>query len=345
MTGASPRAGASRPAGRTIELDAPAKANLGLRVTAVRDDGYHELDSLFVPLSLADRVRLELSAGAGVTLDLTEPAAAGVPRDRRNLAVRAAEAFLARAGVREGVRIELAKRIPAAAGLGGGSSDAGAVLCGLAALLPGAVAPAALRGLALDLGADVPFFLDPRPARVAGIGECIEPVPGLPTLWLVLANPGVALSTAEVFAEYDRRAAALTPDEAGSTMRSLSGSADPRGGSRSPGAPPETSSLEALPVAAFLAEALLADGTGGAVLLENHLEPSAVALCPEIAELRARLTGVGAIAAGMSGSGATVFGVFDDEAAARRALAEAAFEPPVWAEVVHTTDSRRDRGP
>jgi len=143
-------------------------------------------------------------------------AAAGVPADATNLVVRAAIAFLSEAGLARAVRIFLTKSIPAAAGLGGGSSDAGAVLRALAASFPDALTAPALAQLALRLGADVPYFLAPRPARVSGIGERIQPLPDFAPFACLLANPGVPLSTAAVFAAFDARPApsprALDPE-------------------------------------------------------------------------------------------------------------------------------------
>ena len=130
-------------------------------------------------------------------------APAGVPADATNLAVRAAADFLAAAGLARAVRIFLTKSIPAAAGLGGGSSDAGAVLRALAASFPDALEEPALARLALRLGADVPYFLAPCPARVGGIGERIQPLADFAPLACLLVNPGVPLSTAAVFAAFD----------------------------------------------------------------------------------------------------------------------------------------------
>ena len=160
-------------------------------------------------------------------------------------------AFLEAAGIEAGLRLVLEKRIPAAAGLGGGSSDAAAVLRGLARIYPDALSPQGLRELALGLGADVPFFLDPRPALVTGVGEEIEPIPGIPALSLLLAHPGVPLATPDVYRAYDASGASLTPVRAGSTMPGISALRE--GGDHA------------------LAE-----------LLENDLEPAAVRLCPRI---------------------------------------------------------------
>ena len=165
---------------RTLELRAPAKVNLGLRITGVREDGYHCLDSVFVPLDLADEValRVEPAETSRVFVSLSGAMASGLPAGPDNLAARAARAFLQRASLTAWVSIELEKRIPVGAGLGGGSSDAGAVLRGLATLFPGGICAEELAAIALELGADVPFFLAPRPARVRGIGERSEPLAG-----------------------------------------------------------------------------------------------------------------------------------------------------------------------
>lgn len=288
---------------------APAKVNLGLRITARRADGYHELESLFAPLDLADDVELEAEAAPGrrVRLEL-RGAAQGIPSDGRNLAVRAAQGFLEAAALEAEVRIRLTKQTPAAAGLGGGSSDAAAVLRALAARFPDALAADALAKLALGLGADVPFFLDPRPTLVRGIGERLEPVAGLPALALVLVNPGVALSTAEVYAAYD----ALQPKPSGG------GLPDPRPILADPGG---------------AGEAL-------AALLANDLEGAAVRLCPAIGRLREHLRALGALGVALSGSGATVFGVFEDAGRARAAATAPGWPRHAWVRVAATLESR-----
>ncbi len=288
---------------RSARTAAPAKVNLGLRITGRRPDGYHRLQSHFVPLDLSDQVAVILdpegAPGTAVTLAL-EGRREGVPAGDDNLAVRAARAFLAAGGLERSLAIQLDKWIPVGAGLGGGSSDAGAVLRLLARLLPGAVPADALAELALGLGADVPFFLDPRPARVGGVGEQIEPLAALPSFALVLVNPGVSLSTAAVYRAYDALAPEATPPDGGRALAALPGD---------------------LPLEALAAH------------LENDLEPAALRLCPPIARLRDRLRKVGALAVGMSGSGPTLFGAFPDEAAAEAALARAGLEPPAWGRV------------
>jgi len=291
-----------------VRLSAPAKVNLGLRILGCREDGYHLLESLFVPIDLADRVEIALCDTPSVELRI-EGESASVPEDGSNLTVRAAVAFLQAAGIDAGLRLVLEKQIPAAAGLGGGSSDAAAVLRGLARIYPDAISPQRLRELALGLGADIPFFLDPRPALVTGVGEEIEPIPGIPALSLLLAHPGVALATSDVYRAYDASRASLTPVRAGSTMPGVSALRE--GGDHA------------------LAE-----------LLENDLEQAAVRLCPCISELREVIEGSGALAVGMSGSGPTVFGVFRDTISASRARDRLNLAPPVRTWLANTRGSR-----
>ncbi len=292
-----------------MRLAAPAKVNFGLRIVGRRADGLHELESVFLPLDLADEVELEAEGPADPCIDFALVGApGGAPTDGSNLAARAAEAFLAETGLRQALRIRLTKRIPVAAGLGGGSSDAGAVLRGLAERFPGALGGEALAALALGLGADVPFFLDPRPALVSGVGERREPLAGWPVWTLLLANPGTPLATGRVFDAYDALPAAPRPPD---SLRSLAerlctGPSDP------------ASVLEPL--------------------LHNGLEPAALALCPEIGPLRERLRESGALAVGFSGSGATLFGVFSGEREAVQA--QQAVLGPGWARVARTAESR-----
>jgi len=283
--------------------------NFGLRVVGRRPDGYHLLESVFLPLDLADELALAAEPAAAIRIALTlEHGDGEVPGGPENLAVRAARAFLERAGLTLSLRIRLVKRIPAAAGLGGGSSDAAAVLRGLAELCPGAIPAAELARLAVGLGADVPFFLQSGPRLVSGIGEVIEPLPRpWPSFTLVLANPGESLSTAEVF----RGLAALTGGPGASNLRGLVEAAEPD--------PSDPAPLQAL--------------------LVNDLEPVAERLCPAIGRLREALWEAGAGAVAMSGSGATVFGVFGEEAAARGAAARIE-EAGSWARVARTRESQ-----
>jgi 4-diphosphocytidyl-2-C-methyl-D-erythritol kinase len=290
---------------------APAKINLGLRVVGTRPDGFHLLESVFLPLDLGDDVEVALLPGGEDTLAL-EGDAADVPADVSNLALRAAALFRRAACLSGGVRVRLRKRIPAAAGLGGGSSDAAAVLRGLARLAPGALAAEELAELALRLGADVPFFLDPRPALVSGIGERIEALPGVPAFALVLALPGTPLSTAAVFREYDLSRAALTPAGAGSSM---------------PGR-----------LAAWAAAGLAA-ASAPAELPVNDLEPAATRLAPAITALKRALAQCGALVVGLSGSGPTLYGIFEDRRVAQEAAHRLALAAPARAIVASTLPS------
>jgi 4-diphosphocytidyl-2-C-methyl-D-erythritol kinase len=282
---------------------APAKLNLGLRVVGVRPDSYHEIESLFAPIELEDDVAIALGGPAGVRISVAGDAADGVPADARNLAARAAEAFVQAARLGLGVTLSLTKRIPSPAGLGGGSSDAAAVLRGLARLAPGRISAAELRALALSLGADAPFFLNARPALVEGIGERVLPVAGVPALPVLLAHAGVGLSTRDVYAAYDS-AAALTPRTAASNLRGLLALGEESGNPRVRWPDDSNDRLRAL--------------------LLNDLEPAATRLCPLVAKLREELSQTGALAVGMSGSGPTMYAIFASEADAGRAQARIA---------------------
>lgn len=286
---------------RTLEARAPAKINLGLRILSRRPDGYHTLESVFAPLDLHDRLRIRVEESAQPRVSVTlHGAHAGVPPGGEDLAGRAARAFLAESGLSLSISIELEKCIPVAAGLGGGSSDAGAVLRLLAGEWPAAVGRVRLLELARALGADVPWFLDPRPARVGGIGDEIEPM-ALPPIALLLAHPGVPLPTAEVYRAFD----ALVPAPGRHPP-------DPR-------QPPVRLSGVSLP-------------------LDNDLEPAAMRLCPGLSRLRDRLIALEPLAIGMSGSGPTLFAVFGSPDAAADAHQRARFPAPAWSRVAATRE-------
>ena len=251
-----------------VKVLAPAKLNLGLRILDRRPDGYHEIETVFVPLRLFDELEIEVSDEPGIRLECDDPS---LPVDGRNLAVRAAERTSAALGLEPSLVIRLRKRIPVAAGLGGGSSDAAAVMLGLEALSGVALDAQVRADLARGLGADVPFFLEPRPAVGRGVGERLEPIPDLPELtWLLVRLP-FGISTAEAYASASRE---LTLPRRGSSIAALLG---PSKGVRSP---------------------------------ENDLETFAVRGHPEIGQARRALLEEGARAAGMSGSGPTVYGLF-----------------------------------
>ncbi len=190
MPVASPVEGAVR------EL-APAKINLDLLVTGRRADGYHELDSLVVFADLADE--LTLTPADSLRIEPCGPFAGELPPESANIAVRAAHLLAGAVGRPARARIRLDKRLPIAAGIGGGSADAAAVLRGLRRLWGLAIKDTALAALGLELGADVPVCLAGRPARMRGIGERLDDRMSLPVLHLVLVNPRQPLATAAVF--------------------------------------------------------------------------------------------------------------------------------------------------
>ena len=254
-----------------------------------------------MPLALADEVSVELLPGASQVEFVLESAAdADVPGDATNLAARAARRFIEAAELQDGVRVRLAKKIPSLAGLGGGSSDAAAVLRGLSELAPGRVSQERLSALAEALGADVPFFLAPGAALVEGIGEQVTRVSGMPAHWLALAHAGKSLPTPAVYDAWDS-AASLTAPEPRPTIRRLL---------TLRGQDARTTAFGAL------------DAAGWRDLLVNDLESPATSLCPEVADLREEFEATRAKAIGMSGSGPTVYGVFATEKAAREATGQ-----------------------
>lgn len=258
-------------------MRARAKVNLGLEVLGRREDGYHEVRSVMWAIELADRVVLE-TADTGLTLECEAP---GVPRTPENLAWRAAEA-VGRATGRHGARIHLEKAIPVAAGLGGGSADAAAVLVGLQALWGVHLARGRQQSLATALGMDVPFFLGRSPALAWGRGERLRPLRATMDLPLVVVNPGFALATRDVYAR-------LEPGDFG----------DGRG-------------------VAALARALRQGAAAVAAALVNGLEAAAARLWPGLGEVKTALQAAGCRAAVMSGSGPTVVGIAPSYRAAAR---------------------------
>jgi 4-diphosphocytidyl-2-C-methyl-D-erythritol kinase len=258
-------------------IHAPAKLNLCLFLGPRREDGLHELCSLFEPLALADAIEVSEA-------DRDEVLCEGV--DGENLAARALAALRERGWGRGPLRIEIGKRIPVAAGLGGGSADAAAVL----RLAAGEVAD--LEELAAELGADVPSQLDPALALVRGAGERVARLPDPEPHAVVLLPGGGGLSTAEVFAEADRLGLGRGAEE-----------------------------LEALAQRLLTAAGAGALPLDYAELLENDLEPAARALRPDVDEALGALREAGAPLALLTGSGPTAFGLFADLAAARAAAA------------------------
>jgi len=277
--------------GRRIVLSAAAKINLVLEVLGKRADGYHEIATVLQTVDLSDRLVIENARA----LELSVPTP-DVPADGTNLVLRAARALAAAAGDGRGARITLDKRIPVAAGLGGGSTDAAATLVGLNRLWGLRWSTARLEDVAVTLGMDVPFFLRGGVAVGKGRGETLEPVVGT-GLALVLVNPGVGASTAAMYG-------GVTPD-----MYSDGGGVDQM-------------------VAALRSRRTTRVAAG----LTNVLERVAAARYPEVGRMAAALLAAGALGAGMSGSGLTVFGVARSFDHARQIRARVARGPwRAWA--------------
>jgi 4-diphosphocytidyl-2-C-methyl-D-erythritol kinase len=276
---------------RPVRLRSFAKVNLGLEVLALREDGYHELRTLFQTIDLADDVVLRPRA-RGVRIRCDHPL---VPTDATNLAARAAELLRGYAGVKQGVDIEIRKRIPVGGGLGGGSSNAAAVLMGLDRMWRLRLGPDGLSRLARRLGADVPYFLLGGTALGLARGDEVYPLRRQLRAHVVLVDPGIHVSTARVFARLDTR---LTPREKSNSIYY------------------------------FVSREL--EGSGAYRFLQNDLEEAALEEAPALREhagrIRAVLLREGACLAALSGSGSNYFGLFENARPAQRACAALAAE-------------------
>jgi 4-diphosphocytidyl-2-C-methyl-D-erythritol kinase len=263
-----------------VSVEAFAKVNLGLAVVARRPDGYHDIETVFQSVTLADTVALRpLDATGGVELAVGGLlGGASVPAGPSNLAWKAAEAAIAAFGC-PGVSIELTKRIPVAAGLGGGSADAAAVLVGMNALFGLSVPPSALAELAGSLGADVPFMLRGGAALGTGRGDELTLLPALRGAWFVLVTPRLEVSAREA---YEMARIGLT---------------GPAGFIRVNCSAVREGDIPTL-----------ANG------LRNDLEAGVVSAYPEVGRVKSALIEEGVLAATMSGSGPTVVGLVGEEA-------------------------------
>ena len=259
---------------KTLRIKAAAKLNFSLDILGIRPDGYHKMDMVMQTIDLFDNVELSKAGTISVFSD-------GSPDGPENLAWKAAEAFFRAAKRSGGARIRLTKRIPAQAGMAGGSADAAAVLIGLNALYDARLSPEALRDAGLSVGADVPYCLIGGTARVRGIGEIVEPMPPFLSGYLVVAKPAIGISTAEAFRRFDRAENLRHPDIA-ALLSAM-----------------EKGQLDAL-----------------SLFMENVLEQSEQNETVET--LRQELLKNGALAARMTGSGSAVFGLFSEKEAASR---------------------------
>lgn len=269
-----------------LTLTAPAKLNLCLFVGPTREDGLHEIGSLFEPLELGDQLRVSRLEAGGDEVICPE---VGGP----NLVERALAALREQGWSEPPLRVEIAKRIPVAAGLGGGSADAAAVL----RLARGEVE--GLRAISASVGADVPSQLQPRPCLVAGAGEVVEPIPPPADHGVVLVPQSMGLTTAEVYAEADRLGVTRGESELEVIRRQLRDA--------------------------------VVDGASPLAYREhlvNDLQAAAISLRPEIEAVLEALRGAGAEQAMVTGSGPTAFGLFGERAAAERAAAQLAGDYP-----------------
>jgi len=278
---------------RTVAVAAPAKLNLTLLVGPRRPDGFHEIASLMVPVTLADRVEVTLTPGKA--LEVESPVCPG----EANLAARVVHALEERLERTYEVRVDIRKRIPAGAGLGGGSSDAAAALIALERLYGLDLTPRLRHEVALAVGSDVPFFLRHGPQLAMGRGQVLKPVQLPGPLHFVIAVPELSLSTADVYRWRDEDVTVGLHEFA--------------------------------PRARLLSAGLAAASKAGdvAALVANDLEITVVERCPEIGRAIERLKAAGALAAGMTGSGAAVFGLFESAEEAERVKA-AAGTPLAW---------------
>ena len=265
-----------------LTLPAFAKINLGLRVRGRREDGYHEISTVFQTVSLHDSLAFQTLHDARIELACSDP---DIPTDESNLVVRAAEALRERYGVRAGASVGLEKVIPAGGGLGGGSSDAAVTLLALTGLWGIGADARELAEIGARLGADVPFFLAGGTALGTGTGTEIEPLEDAPKMHLVVVTPGVKVSTAEAYKALGARA--LTKVGTAANLSVSRAEAD-----------------------------FSVSHSGG---WSNDFEAVVVRLHPEVGRARDALKSVGAGRALLSGSGSSVFGVFESKGSAEHA--------------------------
>ena len=266
-----------------------AKVNLGLDITGRRDDGYHMVRMIMQSLNIYDELTFEMSDDPGINISPAGENDNNLSLGKDNLIYKAAERISQIAGYKGGINITLKKNIPIAAGMAGGSSDCAATLKGVNELLGAGLTEEQLRDIGVKLGADVPYCIMGGTALSEGIGEILTPLPPLPTCIFVVAKPAVSVSTAEAYGGYDRLAEEkpdlVHPDIDGQVEALKNG--DLKG----------------------LTDRFL-----------NVLEYVTAEKYSEIRELEEMMKNAGALNAMMSGSGPTVFGIFDSEEKALKAV-------------------------
>lgn len=263
-------------------LQAPAKINLTLDVTGKREDGYHNVKMIMETVSLYDTINIKKSNKISLKCNLSY-----VPTDEKNIAFKAALLFFEKTGIKGGADIDILKRIPVAAGMAGGSTDGAAVLKGLNKIYNLPLSREELYEIASKLGADVPYCIDGRPALAEGIGDVLTPLGNMPKTYVLLVKPNISLSTKWVYSQLDVNKISVRPDTEGAISDLQSGN------------------IYAL-----------------SKKLYNVLEEVSAEKYTVIKEIKDKMLELGALGSIMSGSGPTVFGIFDDEQKAKNAKNE-----------------------
>lgn len=264
-----------------MRLQAFAKINLGLDVLGKREDGYHEVRMIMQTIRMYDQLDMRKSVKPGIHLTTNKKY---IPVDENNLVWRAAKLMMDTCGIREGVSIHLHKVIPVAAGMAGGSSDAAATLVGMNRLFHCGLSKEKLMELGVQIGADVPYCVLRGTALAEGIGEKLTVLPPMPDCWILIGKPGISVSTKYVYTTLDLNTDTVHPDIDG--MKKA-----------------------------------LEDGNlyGITERMGNVLQDVTIPAYPEVERIKEQMKTLGAVNAMMSGSGPTVFGIFDNEEKAQEA--------------------------
>ena len=264
-----------------MRLQAFAKINLGLDVLGKREDGYHEVRMIMQTIRMYDQLDMRKSVEPGIHLTTNKKY---IPVDENNLVWRAAKLMMDTCGIIEGVSIHLHKVIPVAAGMAGGSSDAAATLVGMNRLFHCGLSKEKLTELGVQIGADVPYCVLRGTALAEGIGEKLTVLPPMPDCWILIGKPGISVSTKYVYTTLDLNTDTVHPDIDG--MKKA-----------------------------------LEDGNlyGITERMGNVLQDVTIPAYPEVERIKEQMKTLGAVNAMMSGSGPTVFGIFDNEEKAQKA--------------------------
>ena len=290
-----------------IELKALAKINLGLDVLGRRENGYHDVRMIMQSIFLYDEVRIEKKEAAGIEVETNLKF---LPVGEDNIAYKAAKLLIDEFGIGEGVRITLRKHIPVAAGLAGGSSNAAAVLFGMNRIFRLGLSQKDLMERGVKLGADVPYCIMRGTVLAEGIGEELKRLPAMPKCTVLIAKPPISVSTKTVYEALDSKEITEHPDIDG-IIKGL-----------------ELGNLK-----------MIADSMG------NVLEKVTVPMHPEIEEIKQEMKEAGALGAMMSGSGPTVFGLFESRVAARAAqrnIREKELTRQVYVTNIHSVRRNQD---